>query len=212
MMESVKGIPLLEALPGKTLDSRIRQGEIMIKTFRKGQLLHTEGERCRALEVILSGRVVVERITREGNLMTIAAFQRGDCIGGNLLFSSDPVYHLAVTAKQTSQVMVIPRETLFDLMQENPGFLTRYLQEVADNAQVLEGKLRYVVNLSIRQRVLNFLNAEQRRQGSRRVILPSSKTALAAQLGVQRSSLSRELQRMREEGLILFDRHSITLL
>ncbi len=144
--------------------------------------------------------------------MTIAAFQRGDCIGGNLLFSSDPVYHLAVTAKQASQVMVIPRETLFDLLQENPGFLTRYLQEVADNAQVLEGKLRYVVNLSIRQRVLNFLNAEQRRQGSRRVILPSSKTALAAQLGVQRSSLSRELQRMREEGLILFDRHSITLL
>lgn len=212
MTESVKGIPLLEALPGETLDSRIRQGEIMIKTFRKGQLLHTEGERCRALEVILSGRVVVERITREGNLMTIAAFQRGDCIGGNLLFSSDPVYHLAVTAKQASQVMVIPRETLFDLLQENPGFLTRYLQEVADNAQVLEGKLRYVVNLSIRQRVLNFLNAEQRRQGSRRVILPSSKTALAAQLGVQRSSLSRELQRMREEGLILFDRHSITLL
>lgn len=211
-MESVKSIPLLEALPGETLDSRIRQGEIKIKTFRKGQLLHTEGERCRALEVILSGRVVVERITREGNLMTIAAFQRGDCIGGNLLFSSDPVYHLAVTAKQASQVMVIPRETLFDLLQENPGFLTRYLQEVADNAQVLEGKLRYVVNLSIRQRVLNFLNAEQRRQGSRRVILPSSKTALAAQLGVQRSSLSRELQRMREEGLILFDRHSITLL
>lgn len=211
-MESVKSIPLLEALPGETLDSRIRQGEIKIKTFRKGQLLHTEGERCRALEVILSGRVVVERITREGNLMTIAAFQRGDCIGGNLLFSSDPVYHLAVTAKQASQVMVIPRETLFDLLQENPGFLTRYLQEVADNAQVLEGKLRYVVNLSIRQRVLNFLNAEQRRQGSRHVILPSSKTALAAQLGVQRSSLSRELQRMREEGLILFDRHSITLL
>ena len=211
-MESDKSIPLLEALPGETLDSRIRQGEINIKTFRKGQLLHTEGERCRALEVILSGRVVVERITREGNLMTIAAFQRGDCIGGNLLFSSDPVYHLAVTAKQTSQVMVIPRETLFDLLQENPGFLTRYLQEVADNAQVLEGKLRYVVNLSIRQRVLNFLNAEQRRQGSRHVILPSSKTALAAQLGVQRSSLSRELQRMREEGLILFDRHSITLL
>ena len=211
-MESDKSIPLLEALPGETLDSRIRQGEINIKTFRKGQLLHTEGERCRALEVILSGRVVVERITREGNLMTIAAFQRGDCIGGNLLFSSDPVYHLAVTAKQTSQVMVIPRETLFDLLRENPGFLTRYLQEVADNAQVLEGKLRYVVNLSIRQRVLNFLNAEQRRQGSRHVILPSSKTALAAQLGVQRSSLSRELQRMREEGLILFDRHSITLL
>lgn len=211
-MESDKSIPLLEALPGETLDSRIRQGEINIKTFRKGQLLHTEGERCRALEVILSGRVVVERITREGNLMTIAAFQRGDCIGGNLLFSSDPVYHLAVTAKQASQVMVIPRETLFNLLQENPGFLTRYLQEVADNAQVLEGKLRYVVNLSIRQRVLNFLNAEQRRQGSQHVILPSSKTALAAQLGVQRSSLSRELQRMREEGLILFDRHSITLL
>ena len=211
-MKKLMFIPLLSSLGEEGMERLLAGGECVIKTFRKGQLLHGEGEQCLALEVILSGRVVVERITEEGDLMTIAAFESGDCIGGNLLFSSNPVYRLAVTASKPCQTLAIGKATLFRLFQRNTAFLARCLTDIADNALVLEGKLRYVANLSIRQRVINYLKAEQKKQGARRVLLPASKTALASQLGVQRTSLSRALQKMRDEGLIAFDRKSITLL
>ncbi len=104
------------------------------------------------------------------------------------------------------------RQAAFRLFQENSVFLARYLAYVADNAGLLEDKLTHFTNLPIRARLLNFLKAEQKKQGSRHILLPTSKKALAAQFGVQRTSLSRELQKMRAEGLVTFDRPTITLL
>lgn len=211
-VEDILGVPLLACLGEETIREELASGGLALRRFKKGQLIHAEGEACERLEIILSGRVAVERLGEDGDLMTIAVFARGDCVGGNLLFSSRPVYRLAVSAQAPTRIAAITREAAFRLFQENSAFLASYLAYVADNATLLEDKLKHFTNLPIRQRVLNFLKHEQKKQGSARVMLPSSKKALAAQFGVQRSSLSRELQKMRDAGLIAFDRESITLL
>ena len=56
---------------------------------------------------------------------------------------------------------------------------------------------------------MRFLDVEAKRQKSNRIRLTMSKKALADKMGVQRTSLSRELSRMRRDGLILFDAHYI---
>ncbi len=211
-MQAAAAIPLLASLGENGLRQALDSGAFQPRSYRKGQLVHAEGEPCLGLEVILSGQLAVERLTPEGDLMTIAVFGPGDCLGGNLLFSSRPVYQLAVTASGHTRVLAIARQPLFDLFQRHSAFLAQYLAYVSDNAGLLEEKLRHFANLPIRQRVLNYLHAQAARQGGRRVLLPVSKTALAEQFGVQRTSLSRELQKMRDQGLIAFDRQSITLL
>lgn len=204
-------IPLLKDLRADELASLLTGGQARLKTFRKGQLIHAEGEACTELLVILSGRLAVERVTQEGDLMSVASFGVGDCVGGNLLFSGDPTYHLAVSASQDALVLAMRKDSLVSLLLSNRDFLLTYLRYVADNAQLLEGQLTYYANLPIRRRVLNYLGAQRRRQGTNRVLIPSDKKALAAQLGVHRSSLSRCLQGMKREGLLDFDRESITL-
>lgn len=211
-IQDIMNVPLVACLGEEAIRRELAGGGFRRQHYKKGQLIHGEGEGCLRLEIILSGQVAVERISEEGDLMTIAAFAQGDCVGGNLLFSSRPVYRLAVSAHQHTQILEIRREAAFRLFQENSEFLARYLAFVADNAGLLEDKLTHFTNLPIRKRLMNFLLAEQKKQGSHRVWLPASKKALAAQFGVQRTSLSRELQKMREAGLIAFDRHSITLL
>lgn len=205
-------IPLLASLGEAALLEALNSGAFQPRNYRKGQLVHIEGEPCMALEILLSGQLAVERLTPEGDLMTIAVFGPGDILGGNLLFSSRPVYQLAVTASQPTQALCIGQQALFVLFQRHSAFLARYLAYVSDNAGLLEEKLRHFANLPIRQRVLNYLRGQAQRQGSNTVRLPISKKALAAQFGVQRTSLSRELQKMREQGLIAFDRQRITIL
>lgn len=204
-------LPLLASLGEETLCGLLASGQVWVKACRKGQLLHAEGEICAALEVILSGSLAVERLTPEGDLMSVASFGAGDCVGGNLLFSGDPAYHLAVSASAAAHILVMPRDCLVRLLQSNSAFLLRYLNYVADNAVLLEGQLTYFANLPIRRRVLNYLQVQRRKQGTGRVRLPGGKTALAAQLGVHRSSLSRCLAQMKREGILDFDRYSITL-
>ncbi len=211
-IQDILSIPLLGCLGEAVIRRELAGGGFKRQQYKKGRLIHGEGDACGRLEIILSGQVAVERVSQEGDLMTIAAFHQGDCVGGNLLFSSRPVYRLAVSAHQPTRILEMSRQAAFRLFQENSVFLARYLAYVADNAGLLEDKLTHFTNLPIRARLLNFLKAEQKKQGSRHILLPTSKKALAAQFGVQRTSLSRELQKMRAEGLVTFDRPTITLL
>jgi DNA-binding transcriptional regulator LsrR (DeoR family) len=59
---------------------------------------------------------------------------------------------------------------------------------------------------------MNLLEYESKRQNTNYIKLNMTKKALAEKIGVQRTSLSRELAKMRKDGLIVFDRTSITLL
>ena len=57
-----------------------------------------------------------------------------------------------------------------------------------------------------------YLDYERKKQNSNIIKLGITKKALAEKIGVQRTSLSRELAKMRNEGLIKFDAVSIKIL
>ena len=59
---------------------------------------------------------------------------------------------------------------------------------------------------------MNYLNYESKKQNSNCIKLNITKKAIAEKIGVQRTSLSRELAKMRKDGLIQFDSDMITLL
>lgn len=208
----VKNLTLLKPLPKEDVESFLRRGKFRIVSFKKKSIIHFEGEQCSKLEIILEGKVVVERIDEAGNLLTIAEFYNDDILGGNLLFSKNPYYPLTITSKSTSRILEIGKELLFDLLCTNPLFLRTYLEFIADHTFLLGDKIKHYVNKTIRESVLSFLKYESKKQNSNHIKLEITKKALAEKIGVQRTSLSRELAKMKKDGLILFDKDSITLL
>ena len=73
-------------------------------------------------------------------------------------------------------------------------------------------KIKLLGQPSIREKIFFFLKEEIKKTGSNTVKLHMSKEELASMMSLNRPSLSRELMRMRDEGLIEYDRNSITLL
>ena len=65
-------------------------------------------------------------------------------------------------------------------------------------------KIDTIALKSIRERIMEFLRVEQKRQNSHTIVLPFSKKEWAEVLAIQRPSLSRELAKMRKEGIIQF--------
>lgn len=111
-----------------------------------------------------------------------------------------------------TDLLEIDREALFELFCSNPSFLRTYLEFVSDRVFILGDKIKHYINKTIRESIINYLEYESKKQNTRRVKLDISKKALAEKFGVQRTSLSRELAKMRDDGLITFDRDTITLL
>ena len=203
---------LLKTIPDAYIQSCLNHQTMKIMTYSKDQVIHFEGDISANAELILSGQVVVERIDESGNLMTITSLLTDDILGGNLVFSKNPHYPMTVTAKIDTTLLVIQKELLFDLCSNNTAFLRLYLEYISDHTLLLGDKIKHYINRTIRESIIAYLKNEYKLQHSAIILLSSSKKALAERIGVQRTSLSRELQKMKNEGLIEYDGTSITLL
>ena len=208
----IRSTTLIKSLSGEDILANLKSGKFKVTSYKKSSVVHFDGERCSKLEIILSGKVVVDRIGESGNLLTISEFYNDDILGGNLLFSKYPYYPMTVLTQLPTDILEIDRETLFELFCNNPIFLRTYLELTSDRAFILGNKIKHYINKTIRESIMNYLNYESKIQNSNRIKLNTTKKSLAEKIGVQRTSLSRELAKMRDDGLILFDTDSITLL
>lgn len=208
----IKSTALLKPLSDEDILTNLKEGRFKVISYKKNSVVHFDGETCNKLEIILSGRVVVDRIDESGNLLTISAFYNDDILGGNLLFSKDPYYPMTVSTQLATDILEIEKEVLFELFCHNPLFLRTYLEFVSDHAFILGNTIKHNINKTIRESIISYLKYESKKQNSNYIKLNITKKALAERIGVQRTSLSRELAKMRNDGLILFDADSITLL
>ncbi len=211
-LETMKLIDLIKSISHEEIELFLNEGSFKTVEYHKNNIVHFVGEVCSKLEIILSGKVVIERIDESGNLMTIAEFFSGDVLGGNLMFSKNPHYPMTVTAKEPTVILEINKNRLFELFSDNHEFLMNYLEYVADHTVILGDRIKHYVNRTIRESITSYLDYEHKKQNSNTINLNMSKKALAERIGVQRTSLSRELAKMRQDGLIEFDAVYVKLL
>ena len=211
-LELMRQIDIIKSINSLDIESYLTEGSCRIAEYGKNNILHFVGEACSKLEIILSGKVAIDRIDESGNLMTITELLDGDILGGNLMFSKSPYYPMTVTAKEATLILEINKDRLFRLLSNNHEFLRSYLEYVSDRMVILGDRIKHYVNRTIRENIMSYLDYERKKQNSNIIKLNMTKKALAERIGVQRTSLSRELAKMREDGLIKFDSVSIEIL
>lgn len=211
-LKLINNAQLLNSLTSEDILNYLNKGSFKVKSYRRDNIIHFEGDKCTRFELILSGRIVVDSIDESGNLLNISEFYAGDILGGNLLFSNNPYYPMTISAKESSLILEIDKDLLFNIFMENPRFLKTYLEYISDNTYILGDKIKRYTNKTIREKITNYLEYESKKQASNHIILDISKTALSKKFGVSRTSISRELAKMRDDDLIVFDAKSITIL
>ncbi len=182
-----------------------------VREYNKDEILHLQNETCRSMEIILEGKVTIQNINENGNVLTINAFAAGDIIGANLIFSSRNVYPMTVTASVYTTTMALGKELILVLCTRSTQFMQGLLREISDKTIILTEKINAISRKTIRQCILDFLNQESYSQGSNVIKLELSKKELAERFGIPRSSLGRELNKMCKEGLVEYDAWTITL-
>lgn len=210
-MEESKVSLLHGVLPEPVVDSHMRSGAFSRRTYVRGEVVHLQGDACTGVDIVIAGALSVEKLDEEGNSFALALFGRGSLVGGNLIFATNNRYPNTITSTTRTEVLRIGRDLVFSLCCDYPGFLRHFLNSVSDNTVLVSEKLADVVHRSLRERLVTYLLAESARQGSRRIILPVTKTRLAMLLGVSRTSVSRELGRMQCENLLRYVNREVFL-
>ena len=191
-------IPLLQVLTKKE--------HKLVKGYQvtKNSVINHEGDFCENVGVIISGKVDIVSYSFQGKEQILNSLKVGDIFGNNLIFSSEPIYRGDVIAKEKCVIAFINKENLIYLLQNNQEFLTLYLKAQSDFGKSLNARIQ----------LLSFTNAEERLQyyasKNDNVIVFKNVTTLAAQIGIQRETLSRLLTSLVKRHLIKKEKGKIT--
>ena len=206
--------PLFRGLEPERFERQLKVMKAVKAHSKRGEMLQTSGEPIVRFGIVLSGavRVCVDDI--EGNRMIMAEVAPGNSFAESLCFlrtKESPVY---IFASEDSALLWLCVDALFS----DPGdaFLTelqhRFTAVLAAKNLTMNNRIQVLSKLSMRGKLTAYFTQLAAAQGSDLIRLPMNREDTAAYIGANRSALSRELAKMKEEGLIDYRKNEVRIL
>lgn len=185
------------------------------KSYPKRTLVLRDGDCMSQVGVILSGTLHLFHIDANGNSNLMEELGAGEAIG---LLNAIGGYRLHISAEATEETEILFLN-VSQLLRTNVltapvqiRFLQNLTLAVAQKAHRLTRKLEDSIRRSTRERLQDYLSDQFHKAGSRTFSIPLNRQDLADFLFVDRSAMSNELCKMRDEGLLKFDKSKFELL
>lgn len=186
------------------------------KTYEKDEMIVHFGESIDHLSLLLSGNVYLYHLNSMGERNIISQLRRGDLIGGTLVFSQNPISPYSIVCVDACRTLLIdPTQIKLERPPLCPfkGLLMKNLLfMIAQENNALREKLDLTAIKSLREKIFNYLYLQFTIHKTSSFTIPFVNRAdFADYLGVNCSALSRELGRMRDEGILDFYKNSFVL-
>jgi len=186
-----------------------------IVTFKKNETITMENERLEGVGIILSGIVSVGKDTSSGDRLMMARLGQGDIFGEVALYTG-ALWTATVQADQEASVLFLPAEKLLypdnKISEGTYRFTLNMLYIIAQKARALNEKLELVALKGIRKKISLYLLKQYQKNNKLEFMVPLKRGEMAEFLQVSRPSLSRELTRLKDEGLLDFEGRNFKLI
>jgi len=183
-----------------------------ITHYKKGETLFDEGDHCDSLGIVLEGKVELSTYFISGDVSNLVTMGPKDIFGEAVLFSPKDNYPVSITAVTAVQILLVDKKTLIETMEAHPIFLENYLSILSKKLLFLNDKFKLLSLSTIRGKIAHVLIKLSKEQNNLTVKLPFSKEKMALHICTRRPSLSRELSKMKHDGLIDYEKSYVTIL
>ena len=186
-----------------------------VREYGKGQVAFRQGDTLRELMILAEGRLHIQREDYWGNLNLLNEIRPGEMFGeAYIVPNSGPLLN-DVVAAEDSAALFFDMDRILTVCPSACPFHTRIVKNVfytiSDKNRRLVQKLSYMAQRSTREKLLSYLSDEAKRQSSSFFTIPFNRQQLADFLSVDRSAMSNELGKLRNEGLLDFHKNEFTL-
>ena len=182
------------------------------KKYARGELLKSAVDPLPAFGLVLSGAVTVAMEDIDGREMLLSHVAPGSTFGESLCYLCETA-PITIAALSDARVLWLRADRLRE-RAETPLEQTlqaRFTAMLARRTLKMNDRIQILSRGSIRQKLNAFFTECARDAGSPAFAVPFDRAGMAAYLGVDRSALSRELSRMRDEGLLTFSKNQFAL-
>lgn len=187
-----------------------------IGTFRKGDIVAFEGENLKHIGIVLSGSVDMVKEDLWGNKTMLVRVRRDDLFGETFACGSDNLSVVTFLVSEDARILFMPFNRVMHSCTMACAFHHRLIENmvhiIANKNRDLMRKVEVVSKRSIREKLLTYLSLQAQIQQTRYFEIPLGRVELAEYLCVDRSALTRELVKMKDEGLIDYDKNCFRIL
>ena len=217
-MESLTGLisktKLFQGLSTEEAEAFLEKAEVHRESFKKKSVIICEGDANVRIGVILQGSIVAERVLPDGEVLIASKMGAGGVLG-DVLSGSSAVSPVTVIAAEDTEILffsiaafIEPNAALIGLQLK----LTKNLiLDISDKYFELEKRVAIMSAGALRRRILLYLCGYCPGKPKQPFDVPHTRAQQAAYLGCERSALSRELSKMREDGIIDYDKNSFSI-
>ena len=186
-----------------------------IASFRKGEIIAFEQEHIRHVGVVLSGSVDMIKEDIWGNKTMLVRAYKDEVFAETFACGQDNLSVVTFMVSKDAKILFLP----FDRVMHSCSMACQFHHQLVENMvhiianknRDLMRKVEVVSKRTIREKLLAYLSIQAQAQNARYFEIPLGRVELAEYLCVDRSALTRELAKMKAEGIIDYHRNSFRM-
>lgn len=215
-IKTLKHTQLFSGVSDSEISAMLSCLQAQLLTFKKGEYVYREGEYLDNISVLVKGKLLVQNNDFWGNRNIINVIHVGEMFGEAYAAPESGVLPNDVVAEEDSAVIFFNVRKILTVCSTACRFHSMVIQNlffaISEKNRKLVQKIGHMSKRSTRTKLLSYLSQEAKKHNSNHFIIPFTRQQLADFLCVDRSAMSNELCKMRDEGLLRFDRNHFTLL
>ena len=215
-LEILKKCPLFDKIEEDSLLRMLTCLGAKVDFFDKKYTIFSEGSSAKYIGIVLSGSAQIVQVDYYGNRSILSGIRASELFAEAFACAEVDSLPVSVIADEPCEVMFIDCRHILHTCAKGCGFhhqlIYNLMKDLAQKTLMFHERIEITSKRSTREKLLTYLAAEAKKQGSNQFDIPFDRQELADYLEVERSGLSAEISKMKKEGLIDSTKNHFTLL
>lgn len=186
-----------------------------LKSYKKGEYVLRQGEHLSDIVVLVEGNLHIQKDDYWGNRSILGQIAVGEMFGEAYVAPESGALLNDVVAVEDSTVIFFDVKRIITTCPTACRFHAMVVQNmffaISEKNRRLVQKLGHMSKRTTREKLISYLSEQAKKQNSASFTIPFNRQQLADFLSVDRSAMSNELCKMRDEGLLEFDKNRFKL-
>ena len=184
-------------------------------SYKKGEYVFRQGEHIDNITVLTEGKLLIQKDDFWGNRSIVNVIRVGEMFGEAYIAPESGAILNDVVADEDSVVTFFDVRKIITVCPSACRFHSMVVQNlffaISEKNRKLLQKLGHISKRSTRAKLISYLSEESKRQNTNTFTIPFNRQQLADFLSVDRSAMSNELCKMRDAGMLEFNKIKFTL-
>ena len=214
-LEIIQTSPIFAGIGEEEAEAMLRCLGARISGAQKQTYLLHPGQRTESIGLVLNGSVLIVQEDFWGRRNLMARVMPGQIFAESFACKAGAVLNVSAVAAEPCTVMWLDVQRILTTCSSGCAYHDRLIRnlisELAGKNLRFSEKLIHMGKRTTREKLLSYLSGEAQRCGGPEFEIPFTRQQLADYLSVERSAMSAELSKLRDDGYLTFEKNHFIL-